>query len=138
MELEQNIFLSVFLFRFYYIIPIWNWSPVKLAHIVFKSSYYIIPIWNWSTPFLTWFCLLMLLLHYSYMELELKFGIVFLSFVYITLFLYGIGACFSLDITSNSSGSLHYSYMELELITPLFTFPITEKITLFLYGIGAP
>ena len=32
---------------------------------------------------------------------------------------------------------LHYSYMELELITPLFTFPITEKITLFLYGIGA-
>ena len=137
MELEQNIFLSVFLFRFYYIIPIWNWSPVKLAHIVFKSSYYIIPIWNWSwskltiipsttnnyiipiwnwsTPFLTWFCLLMLLLHYSYMELELKFGIVFLSFVYITLFLYGIGACFSLDITSNSSGSLHYSYMELEL-----------------------
>ena len=39
---------------------------------------------------------------------------------------------------SSMKKPLHYSYMELELITPLFTFPITEKITLFLYGIGAP
>ena len=38
---------------------------------------------------------------------------------------------------SSMKKPLHYSYMELELITPLFTFPITEKITLFLYGIGA-
>mgnify|MGYP003450849329 CR=1 FL=1 len=121
----------------YYIIPIWNWSKIfsYLFSFFLDITLFLYGIGAVPPPRVIWrlaqelhysymelelsslrsLYLLPFLLHYSYMELELKFGIVFLSFVYITLFLYGIGACFSLDITSNSSGSLHYSYMELEL-----------------------
>ena len=75
-------------------------------------------------------------LHYSYMELELAIISLSCPILFITLFLYGIGAIFLFQLyflkyklhysymelepcfiptTIQSSSSLHYSYMELEL-----------------------
>ena len=55
--------------------------------------YYIIPIWNWSSSFFAVLITVFILLHYSYMELELYYIFYFcFELVFITLFLYGIGA----------------------------------------------
>ena len=84
-----------------------------LATMLAISVYYIIPIWNWSK------CKSRLsssihLLHYSYMELELRISIHYCYINGITLFLYGIGANDKLLLLLIPY-SLHYSYMELEL-----------------------
>ena len=101
---------------------------------------------------------ILLLLHYSYMELERsniasKSGCS-LDYILpiwnwssctvfspscsfpITLFLYGIGATIFYCFINVYNIELHYSYMELEQIN-LPCNPSSKSITLFLYGIGA-
>ncbi len=114
MELEPTVALLSCLRWKNYIIPIWNWSISFHFQIQFQFQNYIIPIWNWSLVSI--FFLLRLL--------------------FITLFLYGIGAIdrmvalgigskdYIIPIWNWSAVNslfryseyflLHYSYMELE------------------------
>ena len=100
------------------------------------QTYYIIPIWNWSWNTVYFFKPLERLLHYSYMELELKYFLICFPFSFhyiipiwnwspcwqkptITLSPNYIIPIWNWSIVNssplhNNSTWLHYSYMELE------------------------
>ena len=143
MELEQASILILWSAWVDYIIPIWNWSYAFLFDVIRTLLYYyIIPIWNWSMYCIRISCLYQLYYIIPIWNWSLYLCSSITQDITITLFLYGIGACYisplvllfqhnyiipiwnwSYDVLHLAYGIyrwLHYSYMELEHSSSVF------------------